>query len=64
MKENYNNSQRGNGWALLPLGVFLLMYLVPSIITKDFYKMPISVSFLVASFVAIAINPKEKIPLK
>lgn len=64
MKENNNNAKKGNGWALLPLGVFLVMYLVPSIVTKDFYKMPVSVSFLVASFVAIAINRKEKINKK
>ncbi|EDS78485.1 Na+/H+ antiporter family protein [Clostridium botulinum C str. Eklund] len=64
MKENINNTKRGNGWALLPLGVFLVMYLVPSIVTKDFYKMPVSVSFLVAAFVAIAINRKEKISKK
>ncbi|KEH95310.1 Na+/H+ antiporter NhaC family protein [Clostridium massiliodielmoense] len=64
MKENINNTKRGNGWALLPLGVFLVMYLVPSIVTKDFYKMPVSVSFLVAAFVAIAMNRKEKISKK
>ena len=55
---------KGNPWALIPLVVFLIMYLVPSIITNDFYKMPVSVSFLVASIVAIAMNRKESISKK
>ncbi|MDO4755879.1 MAG: Na+/H+ antiporter NhaC family protein [Parabacteroides sp.] len=45
-----------NPWALLPLGVFLLSYLVVSIIAGDFYKMPITVAFLLASIVAIVIS--------
>lgn len=64
MEKNNDIVKRGNGWALLPLAVFLVMYLVPSIITKDFYKMPVSVSFLVAGIVAIAINRKETISKK
>ena len=32
-----------NVWALLPLGVFLLTYLVVSVIAGDFCKMPITV---------------------
>lgn len=64
MENSNNTTKRGNGWALLPLAVFLIMYLVPSIITKNFYKMPVNVSFLVASIVAIAINKKEKINKK
>lgn len=64
MEKSNDIIKRGNGWALLPLAVFLIMYLVPSIITKDFYKMPVNVSFLVASIVAIAINKKEKMNKK
>lgn len=45
-----------DAWALLPLGVFLLTYLLVSIIAGDFYKMPITVAFLIASIVAIAIS--------
>ena len=45
-----------NGYALIPLGVFLLTYLVVSIIAGDFYKMPITVAFLLSSVVAIAIS--------
>lgn len=45
-----------NGWlALSPLLVFLVLYLVSSIIAHDFYKIPISAAFLLASIYAIAI---------
>ncbi|MBQ8421820.1 MAG: Na+/H+ antiporter NhaC family protein [Bacteroidales bacterium] len=45
-----------NGWlALSPLLVFLCVYLVSSIIAQDFYKIPISAAFLVASVYAVAI---------
>ena len=42
--------------ALSPLGVFIVMYLVTSIIAGDFYKVPITVGFLVASIYAIIIS--------
>lgn len=46
-----------NGWlALSPLGVFLCLYLVTSLILNDFYKVPITVAFLVSSCYAIAIT--------
>lgn len=45
-----------NPWALLPLGVFLAAYLAVSLIAGDFYKMPITVAFLLASAVAVAIS--------
>lgn len=45
-----------NAWALLPLGVFLLSYLFVSCIAGDFYKMPITVAFVISSVVAIAIS--------
>mgnify|MGYP000763837215 FL=1 len=37
-----------NPWALTPLVVFLLSYLVVSIIAGDFYKMPITVAFVLS----------------
>ena len=43
-----------NGMALMPLLVFLCLYLVTSIIVNDFYKVPITVAFLVASVYAVA----------
>lgn len=55
---------KGNALALLPLAVFLVMYLVTSIVIGDFYKMPVTVSFLVASIVAIGMNRKESMDKK
>lgn len=42
-----------NPWALLPLWVFLVSYLLVSILAGDFYKMPITVAFLLAAVVAV-----------
>ncbi len=51
-----HDSKPMNGWlALSPLMVFLCVYLVSSIIADDFYKIPISAAFLIASIYAIAI---------
>ena len=41
--------------ALSPLVVFVLFYLVTSIIAGDFYKIPITVAFMVSSIYAIAV---------
>ena len=41
--------------ALSPLGVFVILYLVTSIIAGDFYKVPITVAFMVSSIYAVAI---------
>lgn len=42
--------------ALSPLLVFLSVYLITSICINDFYKMPISVAFLVSSVYAVSIT--------
>lgn len=42
--------------ALSPLLVFLCIYLVSSIIAQDFYRIPISAAFLIASVYAVAIT--------
>ncbi len=47
--------------ALLPLGVFLFTYLIVSILAGDFYKMPITVAFVIASVTAIAITKGLKL---
>ncbi|WP_420794333.1 Na+/H+ antiporter NhaC family protein [Xylanibacter brevis] len=39
--------------ALSPLLVFIVLYLVTSIIARDFYKVPITVAFMVASIYAV-----------
>jgi len=43
--------------ALSPILVFLLVYLVSSIVLGDFYKIPISAAFLLASIYAVCITP-------
>ncbi len=48
-------------FALSPLLVFIMLYLVTSIVAHDFYKVPISVAFVVSSIYAIATTPKEKL---
>ena len=42
--------------ALSPLAVFLCVYLVSSIIAQDFYRVPISSAFLIASIYALTIS--------
>ena len=50
--------QRGGILALLPLVVFLGVYLVGSILANDFYKIPITVAALAASVVAVVMTRK------
>ncbi|WP_165025321.1 Na+/H+ antiporter NhaC family protein [Dysgonomonas sp. ZJ279] len=50
-----------NGWALLPLVVFFLLYILTFIFTGDLSKMPISVAFLSASVVAIVCSRGSKL---
>lgn len=47
---------RSNWWALSPLLVFLCLYLVTSLLVNDFYKVPITVAFLLSSCYAIIIT--------
>lgn len=58
MIENKNNTIKNNPslWALSPLLVFLCLYLVTSLIVNDFYKVPITVAFLISSVYAICIT--------
>ncbi len=45
------------GWlSLSPLIVFLLVYLLSSIIAKDFYKVPVAAAFLISSLYAALIS--------
>lgn len=49
-------NERGNGAALLPIGVFLAIFLGSGILTGDFYAMPAIVAFLIALAVAFLQN--------
>ena len=55
-EEKIHKERHGSWWALSPLLVFLCLYLVTSILVNDFYKVPITVAFLVSSCYAIAIT--------
>ncbi len=50
-------TRRMNGWlALSPLAVFLVTYLVSSLVAHDFYKVPVASAFLIASIYAMLIT--------
>ena len=50
----YGPADRPHGWlALSPMLVFLAVYLVSSLLAGDFYKVPISAAFLIASVYAL-----------
>ena len=63
MQQNHTSNgfrrvSASRGWlALSPLILFLGLYLVTSIVVGDFYKVPITVAFLVSSVYAVAIMP-------
>ena len=46
-----------NGWlALSPLLVFLCIYVITSLIARDFYKVPVAAAFIIASAYALLIT--------
>ena len=55
-----NTQKKGNWWALLPIAVFLVVYIGVSLIFSDFYAMSVVVAFLVAILVACLQNKKLK----
>ena len=57
MAEKNPMKKKMNGWlALSPLAVFLITYLVTSIVCRDFYKVPVSSAFVLASIYAMLIT--------
>ena len=52
------NGEKGRAIALLPIGIFLLIFLGSGILTGDFYAMPAIVAFLIALSVAFLQNRK------
>ena len=55
---------KGKAIALLPLGVFILVYLGSSIIAGDFYKVSVVVPFLISALVALIMNRKNTLDKK
>ncbi|MDO5779001.1 MAG: Na+/H+ antiporter NhaC family protein [Clostridium sp.] len=53
-------NKRGNVWALLPLLVFIIVYVGSALLAKDFYAVSIIVPFLAATLVALVMNRKVK----
>lgn len=51
-------TDKGKASALLPIGIFLVIFIGSGIIMNDFYSMPAIVGFLIALFVAFLQNPK------
>lgn len=61
--ENNNTlltEKKGRASALLPIGIFLALFIGSGVITKDFYAMPTIVAFLIALAVAFCQNPDLK----
>ncbi len=63
--------KKSNGLALIPIGVFMVLYLVLGIvfeyvmkITMGFYSVPVVVAFLIALFVAVLQTKGEKLDKK
>ena len=58
MRQESTKTEADNGRAvaLLPIAVFLVIFLGAGIVTKDFYAMPAIVGFLIALFVAFMQN--------
>lgn len=56
MEQETAHKKKANLGALSPLLVFLCLYLVTSLIVNDFYKVPITVAFLISSVYAILIT--------
>jgi len=52
-------TKKGNAWALIPLIIFVGMFLGVGIATGDFTTMPLNVAILVASIIGLLLNRKE-----
>ena len=50
--------QEGNAWALLPIGIFLVLFIGVGLLASDFSAMPAVVGFLIALMAALLQNRK------
>ncbi|MGE9516358.1 MAG: Na+/H+ antiporter NhaC family protein [Solitalea-like symbiont of Acarus siro] len=55
------DNKKPDFWSLLPLIIFIIVYLGGSIIIGDFYKIPVHVAFLVAAFFAVVMNKNSSV---
>ena len=58
IKDQEGNKSEGSLLGLLPMGIFLVLFLGTGIITKNFDSMPVNIAFVIASIVAILMNKK------
>ncbi|MBI5975842.1 Na+/H+ antiporter NhaC family protein [Staphylococcus canis] len=59
-----NHNQNGHAWGLIPLIVFIGIFLGSGIITKDFTFMPLNIAAMVGVITALMLKPKEKFTQK
>lgn len=67
LKESWfcmEETKKGNAWALIPLIIFVGMFLGVGIITGNFTTMPLNVAILVATIVGLVLNRKESFQKK
>lgn len=67
LKESWfcmEETKKGNAWALIPLIIFVGMFLGVGIITGDFTTMPLNVAILVATIMGFVLNRKESFQKK
>ncbi|MBM7553598.1 Na+/H+ antiporter NhaC family protein [Thalassobacillus pellis] len=55
---------KGNPLALIPFGIFILLFIGSGVITGDFYKMPVLVALFTAILVALFMNRKTDFQTK
>ncbi|KHE71465.1 Na+/H+ antiporter NhaC family protein [Halobacillus sp. BBL2006] len=56
--------RKGNPLALLPFGVFIILFIGSGILTGDFYKLPVLVALFAAILVALLMNRKTSFQTK
>lgn len=56
--------QNGNPWALLPLVLFVGLFVGSGVLTGDFYKLPILIAPIIASAFALLFNQKQSLNQK
>lgn len=56
--------RQASGKALIPFVVFVIFYFGFALVTRDFYKVPMTVAFLISSAAALCLNRKEKLSRK
>jgi Na+/H+ antiporter NhaC len=56
-----NKINRGNPAALIPFLIFVVIFTSTSIVSRDFYAMPVTVPFLIAALCAVFMNKKFSI---